>query len=428
MYWFILFFPFLIFPWGADPYYTAPKVFYLVFFVFIMWTVLLIIRKKWLMYQHQYFSKVEIILTIFIILIILSTIFSVNPETSIFGSVHRFEGVISLISYCSLFIFAYRLINPSLIKKTIKGIVGISIIVSIYGILQHYLIDFLPRNSSKIGDTRSFAFFDNPNFFGSYLVITILLSITLFLTAQKNKERYYYLFCTSISFSAMIFSGTRSAWIGVMFGVIFLTMVVVLMRKDLWKSWTYLLITLTALFCVIDITEDGGNFKRVFSSFSESYKIATDQGTGHEGSSRFFIWKKSMPLIPEFFWLGSGPDTFKYVFPIDEEESLKYFYTPDITVDKAHNEYLQMAVTLGVPALIMYLFLVCYILYKAIISIKISNSNNRLILYGLISVILGYLIQAFFNISVVPVAPFFWILLGLTYSLSMNSQNQNFHS
>jgi putative inorganic carbon (HCO3(-)) transporter len=426
MYWFILFFPLLIFPWGPDPYYTVPKVLYLVFFVFVMWTVLLVIRKKWLFYQQHFYTKVEMILSIFIFLIILSTIFSVNQKTSIFGSDLRYEGMIPLISYCSLLIFAYRLINPKLIEKTIKGIVIISIIVSAYGIMQHYLIDFLPRNAARMGYTRSFAFFDNPNFFGTYLVLTILLSITLFLRVHRNKEYYFYLFSSCLSFIAMIFSGTRSAMVGITFGIIFLSFFVILKRKELWKRWAGLLITFSILFCVIDIIEDGGNFKRAFSSVSETYNIATDQSTGHEGSSRFFIWKKSVPLIYEYFWLGSGPDTFKYVFPADKDEKFEYFNDPEMVVDKAHNEYIQIAVTLGVPALIVYLFLVGFILLHAVRALNNSSAQDSLLIYGLISVILSYLVQAFFNISVVTVAPLFWILLGLTYSLSIRATNNSY--
>jgi hypothetical protein len=52
----------------------------------------------------------------------------------------------------------------------------------------------------------------------------------------------------------------------------------------------------------------------------ESTNIVTEGSTGHEGSNRFFIWKKSVPLIADYFLLGLEPDTLKYVFPADEKE------------------------------------------------------------------------------------------------------------
>ncbi|MEH6908539.1 O-antigen ligase family protein, partial [Neobacillus drentensis] len=115
---------------------------------------------------------------------------------------------------------------------------------------------------------------------------------------------------------------------------------------------------------------------------------------------------------------GSGPDTLEYVFPAKKEELEKYFGTPNIIVDKAHNEYLQIAITLGVPALLTYLFLLFVILKRAFQAEIIAAENEKILLTGLISSIVGYLIQAFFNISVVTVAPLFWSLLGITLAKS----------
>jgi putative inorganic carbon (HCO3(-)) transporter len=216
----------------------------------------------------------------------------------------------------------------------------------------------------------------------------------------------------------MIFTGTRSALVGTAFGLLFLTIFVVIRRKDLWIKWVILAITFSAIFVGVDAKEDGGNYKRAMTSVTESYQIVTNQTTGHEGSSRWFIWEKSFPLIFDYFWIGSGPDTLEFVFPATKQEKKKILYNPDAVVDKAHNEYLQMAITLGVPALLIYLIMVLFIINYAFKAIRTSIGQDNLLLYGMLGAVLGYLIQAFFNISVVPVAPLFWILLGFTYSLS----------
>jgi O-antigen ligase len=76
-------------------------------------------------------------------------------------------------------------------------------------------------------------------------------------------------------------------------------------------------------------------------------------------------------------------------------------------IKKAHNEYIQIAVTIGVPALLTYLLLISFIFHNAIRAIKVSTPKDNLVIFGLLSAIMGYLVQAFFNISVVPVAPLF---------------------
>lgn len=427
MFWFILLFPLLIYPWGPEPYYSLPKVFYLDVFVLSTWIILIYKRVYWTKNIKQRVTITELIVGLFLCLVVLSTVNSVNKSTSMFGTTLRYEGLLTFTSYCSILVFSFRLLDSKQLEKIISRFVLVSILVSIYGILQHYFLDFLPRNLTKINYDRSFAFFDNPNFFGSYLVIMLMLSVSLFISGNNKISRVFSFIATCLTYIAMLFSGTRSAWVGVFFSMLFLTVFVVLKRRSLWKRWGILLVSFVSIFLLINTIEEGGYLNRLFSSVSDPYKVMTKQSTGREGSNRIFIWEKSLPLIPQYFLLGSGPDTFKYIFPNDTKETKEKF--GDQKVDKAHNEYIQMAVTLGVPALLTYLLLVTVVLRKAFQAVKVVREKEKIILYGLISAIFGYLVQAFFNISVVTVAPLYWSILGITFGISThhlaNAKNLN---
>ena len=76
-------------------------------------------------------------------------------------------------------------------------------------------------------------------------------------------------------------------------------------------------------------------------------------------------------------------------------------------VDKAHNEFLQTFITEGIIGLLIYLGL-----YISVIKNGIKNSFKNENIYFILPII-GYLVQAFFNISVIEVAPLFYIALGL---------------
>ena len=78
------------------------------------------------------------------------------------------------------------------------------------------------------------------------------------------------------------------------------------------------------------------------------------------------------------------------------------------SVDKAHNEFLHVAAVTGIPSLIIYLTMVMVILIQNGKFLFRENVKTLLLL-----TVLAYLIQAFFNISVIAVAPIYWILLGL---------------
>ena len=432
MFWFIILFPLLIYPWGIDPYYTTTKVWYLDLFVLGTWLYIIFKRKHRTIIPAKKDSIVELLLLLFLFLVELSTAISKYTYTSVHGSLDRGEGLITFFAYISVFLFSYRLIDVKKLNKVISGMVIVSILVSIYGILQHYSLDFLPRNSAMRNYTGTYTFFDNPNFFGSYLVIALLLAITLYITSNNNKSTSLYFITSCLNFIALIFSNTRSGYVGVFCGVIFLTIFVIYKRKFLWKKWSLLFITLGLLLLVINITEKGHYFNRISSVVSESYSVASNQSTGYEGSSRFFIWKESLPLVKEYFWIGSGPDTFEFIFPATPEELQYFLGSPTIKVDKAHNEYLQIAITLGTPALLTYLFSLFVVFRKLLQAVKKATGKEQIIIFGLISTIIGYLIQAFFNISTVPVAPLFWSVLGISLAKSnlllKNSKAQNSHA
>lgn len=418
MFWFIVLFPLMIYPWGFDPYYTTTKTNYLYLFVIGMWLFIIFKRKYRTLLPAKNESKVLFVLLVFLTLVEVSTAFSEYNYTSVYGSIDRREGLITFFSYCSIFLFSYKLMDIKKFDKVLPGIAFVSILVSIYGILQHYSLDFLPRNSAMRNYTGTYTFFDNPNFFGSYLVLIMLVSMTIYLTATDKKFTALYFFALCLGFIALIFSNTRSAYLGVFFGFVFLTMFVVLKRKYLWKKWAALFIACSLLLIAINITENGQYYNRINSVVTDTYSVVSKQSTGHEGSSRYFIWKKSLPLIPEYFWVGSGPDTFEFIFSSTPEENQEFLGSPNTKVDKAHNEFLQMAITLGTPALLIYLLFLFVVLKKAFQAVRQEQGNNKIILYGLIATILGYLVQAFFNISTVPVAPIFWSLLGITMAKS----------
>lgn len=413
--WFVVLFPLFIFPWGSDPIFTYFKVIYLNLFVGLVWLFIVVNRKWWLQQVQGPFSKIDYLIVVFVSLLGISTLLSVDHATSILGTAGRNEGILTLLSYCSIFIFSYHLIHYQDKDKLLKGVVIIAIFVAIYGILQHYLLDFLPRSSTRIGYTRSFAFFGNPNFYGSYLVLVTMLAIPLFLNAISKRTYIVYLISIWLFVVNALFSNTRSSWVGLFIGFCFFTAFIVLRQQHLFKRWLTLVVTVVLLVIIIDFSEQGQYFNRMSDTMEDNYHVFTNQATGHEGSGRFYIWQNSVPLIKEYLWFGSGPDTFGLVFPPNEEEGDKLF---NLYVDKAHNEYLQMAITFGVPALIVYLLLVYSVLRQAIEALRFISGNDYIIQLGLIAAILGYLGQAFFNISFVAVAPIFWALLGFTYGIS----------
>lgn len=141
------------------------------------------------------------------------------------------------------------------------------------------------------------------------------------------------------------------------------------------------------------------------------------------GSSRGYIWSRAIPLIKNTAILGYGPDTFPFIFPQGDLIGKYYAYdTPNITVDKAHNLYLQMAINYGVVALLGFIAMIIIYLVDSLklYALKTNYDTNKTQMLGASTClgVVGYLFAGIFNDSVVSVAPIFWIVFGVGVALN----------
>ncbi|MDA8221036.1 MULTISPECIES: O-antigen ligase family protein [Desulfosporosinus] len=146
------------------------------------------------------------------------------------------------------------------------------------------------------------------------------------------------------------------------------------------------------------------------------------------GSSRGYIWSRSIPLLKHTLFMGYGPDTFAIYFPQNDFMGKSYAYSGDMwqVVDKPHNLYLQVGLNTGIISLLALLSLfIAYFVrsvrlyFRSDYSDFVSQAG-----VGIFVAVCGYLGAAFFNDSVVSVAPVFWVLLGLGISTNYMLEKQ----
>ena len=162
---------------------------------------------------------------------------------------------------------------------------------------------------------------------------------------------------------------------------------------ELRKRFVYIFISLLLVTLILLPTENGVLYKRAASIPNNiSSGIMLEDSAG---SARMYIWKQTIKLIPKYWLFGIGPDNLIYSGIILNRTA----------VDKAHDIYLEMFITMGVFTLFSYLLFLSTFIKK-----NITKDEN---VFVLSLMILTYLIQGFFNIDVIMVLPYFWIVLGL---------------
>lgn len=144
--------------------------------------------------------------------------------------------------------------------------------------------------------------------------------------------------------------------------------------------------------------------------------------TGHEwfATARGYLWSRTIPLLKNNLFLGSGPDTFVMEFPQQDYMNFQRYGYPTNIITKPHNLYLQIAVQDGVIALIA--FLLFYAMYF-ISSIRLYIRGRFRNIYEQMGVAIfvgtiGYMVTGLANDSSITTAPMFWVLIGIGISLN----------
>lgn len=393
----IILVPIAILPFGVNDIFDAIKGPILVVSG-ISLLALLILAKK--------FEKSIItwLLLSYLLLVLLSSIFAHDPLLAFAGATNyggRFEGFSTISIYVILF-YASRnyliVTKPKLIRA-----LGFLSIVSVYSLVQYYQFD--PLVIYKNYRPMIFSTIGNQNFLGSLMVI--ICSLTLGLSVYYKKW-YYFLFFM-LFFSSLLASQTRGSWIA--FGIIFLGLTVLIVLSNREKIIGVFLVSLIMIFVAFTL-----NFskKNVLSKRTNSIRTEIKMKNEYGGSGRFKIWEITWGVIKDHPLLGTGPENLKPVLKTEYKKELNAYYRmKGVTIDKAHNEYLHMAAVTGIPSLLIYLFLIVLIFWR---NIPLMLKDKSKIIVGF--AIIGYLIQAFSNISVIAVAPIFWIILGFFSSKS----------
>ena len=135
-------------------------------------------------------------------------------------------------------------------------------------------------------------------------------------------------------------------------------------------------------------------------------------------SGRGYIWSRTIPLLKEHIFLGSGPDTFLLEYPQEDYLMMYKNGFEGQVMTKPHSWYLQVGVQTGVLSL---LCLLVFYGWYAVWSLRLyafRKLNTQTEAFGIAALIgsIGYMISGISNDSMVVTAPVFWgmIALGLT--------------
>ncbi|MFA5383551.1 MAG: O-antigen ligase family protein, partial [Eubacteriales bacterium] len=249
------------------------------------------------------------------------------------GSPYRFTGASTFFCCIILFILASDC-KEEKIEKLVSALLFTGAIVAILALLQYLGVNLVPHEPSR-QRLVSYATMPHPNFLGTYMAFLLPAAILRFISFRKS----YHFILTVLIFIGLLVSLCRGAWLATVAGII---IIIFYAWKEPAKrrNLICLLLVFVLITGVLMPLRGGFLINRIFSISGQiSSGLSMEQ---EAGTYRLYIWEGVLKLLPHYWAFGVGPDHLIYAMlktPIKE------------IADKAHNIFLEIAVTMGVFAL-----------------------------------------------------------------------------
>jgi O-antigen ligase/tetratricopeptide (TPR) repeat protein len=297
--------------------------------------------------------------SLYFLIVLVSTIFGVNPVGSIFGSSYNHMGLLTLI--CAFVVFLGVIHGVGSDERRLRALLysigGTGLLVAIYALVQSLGYEpFVSRAIYTFGSpegslVRVCSTLGHSDYLGNFLLYTTLTTAAMGFAA-RGLVRYAAFAATLVSIAAIAFSGVRGAWIGLAAGLVVFALLEIksakatgLLSKGRMVIGAAAVIGLAAIIVLSPASR----------SVAVRAKALVTEGTSSSG--RIVLWRDSLRMVSNFPIVGTGPEGFRkasLAFKSDELNKL----SQKANNENPHNSYLSAAIAYGLPGAAVYLVII----------------------------------------------------------------------
>ncbi len=326
---------------------------------------------------------------------LLSTVTSVSPLISFWGSYYRRQGLYVVLCYIAIFFSMLRTLRTrQQLERLITVILITSLPVSLYGIIQHYGVDPLvwirPLTWMRGDLYRVESTLGNPISIGAYLIMVVPLTVwqlvrSLSLVRTKGKKVRpsvvsfgCYLLLLILQLICLVFTQSRGPMMGLMTGTLFFFLLWAVLRgqRGLALAAIGISIALFTILAILNLPNTPLTLpKRIpyVERLAGIYRdIAHDRSLIWYGAVNMMAADKMRAVI------GYGPESMGLIFHPYIHPDWAAMKNYKEVADRCHNETLDVWVTGGLIGLFAYFTLFGSILYYGLKWLGlIANSRQR---------------------------------------------------
>lgn len=365
--------------------------------------ILLLIHLVFAVRERRLSVKIgwaDLSMVVFIGLLWVSAMHSLNRGQALYGSRFWLEGFYTYLNYAALFFIARIFGNGRALVKLAYILTVTTIFISLYAIVEA----FYPavQSFTNVGLTgRSGATAGNAVILGAYMLLPLALIGGLL--AQRIFKGFWAVLAGAalwLGALAVFFTFSRGSWIS----LALVGFVLTIRTRSLGIAWTRkqqraaaVLLLLAIAIMAVGPRPPQTVVARAFSAFNPSEPSI---------QTRLAAWGQAGRLIPRYPLWGTGIDNFaKGVIMITPRP-------PVPPMDKPHNFFLEVPVTMGIPAFAAFMAWLVLVFYAGVKAVRSSGPSSAAI-FSAMAAAGAYLLALCFLFSSINNAPLFYVILGL---------------
>jgi len=311
-------------------------------------------------------------------------------------------------------------------RHLVVGLIVIGLFEAFYGLVQYLtgwqqIFGYVKRYDLQ----EATGTYINRNHYAGLLEMLFPLSLALAFyelwklhTKKRTEESNFHRIAIWLSIAVVLFAGlvySRSRM-----GIAAASISVLVMLTLAWTSKAYgrTALVVCAAFLVLSI----GIIAWIgAASVVERFQDA-GQEYAAEDHTRVSIWRGTLRLIGEHPWFGTGFGTFPIAYTVVQTTFLDKF------VNHAHNDYLELASDLGIPAAFGITAPIVWILVRTVRAFRDTGRNmDKFFALGCVGSIVAILLHSLsdFNLYIPANALVFASILGLAMSLKPGMVTEN---
>ena len=324
-----------------------------------------------------------------------------------------------LVSYGLVFLLAINNMRGTAhTDRLVTAMMFAGLLSSIYGILQYYNIDLFPW-IAELGPRRKvFSTHGNVQFLAGYLILLLPVGVGFLLSNVAKAKRLFTAFAIVPMYICLMMTYGRGAWISLFISILLIAVIIGRRRFTIQRR-RWVLTALTVIILVTVLFSLSGPLQRrgltIASQMSTLFEQRTETVAG-----RWLTWQVCGSMMKDYRLLGIGLGNFKFRYPdylgvfLSDEKGVSYRAYASRKL-RAHNDYLQVGVEMGLVGAVVLGWCICTFLIVGVPSLRRVERERFPLVAGMVGGILAISIYAliFFPFQVSTIGLSFFLIMAL---------------